>query len=472
MAGIHSYVGHLPQGWTALPVEDGCDKISLNGIKIKQKNYQSAGRYPVVDQGQDLIGGYFDEEEVVVPDEPPYVIFGDHTKVKKFINFRFIAGADGVKVLKPLGFYDPKLFYYFIHCIRIPDKGYARHFQFLEKASIPLPPLPEQHRIVEKIEALFSELDNGVQQLKTAQQQLNVYRQAVLKWAFEGKLTEEWRKQQPRPPTAETLLGRIKAERGEQAKASGKKLKPLAPLAEKELADLPLLPEGWSWEKLGNVIEEPKYGTSKKCDYDISGKGVLRIPNIGEGVIDNSDLKHAEFDAKEIETYRLESGDLLIIRSNGSVDLVGKCALITGQDEKYLFAGYLIRLRPSKNTVNSKYLLNNLVSHELRNQIESKAKSTSGVNNINSDELKGLIIPVCSLKEQLQIVQEIESRLSVCDKLEEIITESLQQAEALRQSILKKAFEGKLVPQDPKDLPASELLNQIKEEKRARENIL
>jgi type I restriction enzyme S subunit len=133
------YNSELPRGWALLEFIKTCDKISLNGIKIKQKQYLPDGKYPVVDQGQDIIGGYFNDDVLLVPCEPPYIIFGDHTKTKKYINFRFIAGADGVKVLKPLSFFEPKLFYYFIHHIKLPDKGYARHFQFLERSEIPLP---------------------------------------------------------------------------------------------------------------------------------------------------------------------------------------------------------------------------------------------------------------------------------------------------------------------------------------------
>ena len=196
---------------------------------------------------------------------------------------------------------------------------------------------------------------------------------------------------------------------------------------------------------MGKVIEKPKYGTSKKCDYTIKGIGVLRIPNIVQGIVDSADLKFAKFDEKEIETYSLKEGDILTIRSNGSVDLVGKCALVSKKDEGYLFAGYLIRLRPIMNKVNPKYLINILTSIDLRNQIENKAKSTSGVNNINSEELSTLKIQLPPINEQHLIVQEIESRLSVADRMEQSIHESLQKAEALKQSILKKAFSGELV---------------------------
>lgn len=256
---------------------------------------------------------------------------------------------------------------------------------------IPLPPLPTQRAIVARIESLFAELDKAAEHLRTAQQQLKTYRQAVL---------NHW----------------LNNDEGK-----------------------------WKMVKLGEVIEKPTYGTSKKCDYDIEGTGVLRIPNIGNGYIIDDDLKFAVFSDEEKEKYSLKEGDLLTIRSNGSVDLVGKCALVSSKEENYLFAGYLIRLRPMSSKVDSKYLIFTMESHYLRIQIEDKAKSTSGVNNINSVEIQNLVISLPSLTEQQRIVKEIESRLSQAEAAEASIAEALQKTEALRQSILKKAFSGELV---------------------------
>ncbi len=125
-------ISELPKDWKWVKLGEVCDKISLNKIKIKQKDYLEEGSYPVVDQGQDLIGGYYNDEKLVIPNEPPYIVFGDHTKVKKFINFKFIAGADGVKVLKPKELISAKFLFYSLFTIKIEDKGYARHFQLLE----------------------------------------------------------------------------------------------------------------------------------------------------------------------------------------------------------------------------------------------------------------------------------------------------------------------------------------------------
>ncbi len=375
----------------------------------------------------------------------------------------------------------------------------------LKDLEYPLPPFKEQHRIVAKIEELFSELDKGIESLKTAREQLKVYRQALLKHAFEGKLTEQWRKENAdKLETADDvqgctnaagagsagaaqLLERIKQEREaryqqqledwkaavKQWEADGKEgKKPSMPkklqdiaLDEEVLSQLPTLTGNLTYICLGHLIDEPKYGTSKKCTYDTNGTGVLRIPNVVSGRIDADDLKYAEFDKSELEEYSLQHGDLLTIRSNGSVSIVGKAALIESKNSHFIYAGYLIRLRPNSNVLNSKYLLFSIESHMLRKQIEAKAKSTSGVNNINSGEIKSLIVPIMDLAEQEKIVEILEEKLSVVDNSLIDIDGNLRKSEALRQSILKKAFSGQLVPQDPNDEPASVLLDRIAKEK-------
>ena len=269
---------------------------------------------------------------------------------------------------------------------RVPAK-------YLAECLIPVPPLEEQQRIVARIEELFSELDAAVATLERTKEQLAVYRQAVLKEAFEKYPSE------------------IKS--------------------------------------LSDFIEKPRYGTSKKCEYlDLSSAvPVYRIPNIDyiHGIISKDDIKSAEFTDEEKETWKLNPGDILVIRSNGSVSLVGRASLITESDTDSLFAGYLIRLRIlNQEILYPKYLLHFLSTHEARTYIELKAKSTSGVNNINSNELKDLKIRVCNIEHQIAVVSEIESRLSVCHKIEETVNTALQEAEAMRQSILKQAFAGEL----------------------------
>ena len=402
----------------------------------------------------------------------------------------------GLAALHPCGGIEPKFLLYLFRSIEpeMSNKGTGSTFKaitkgFVESLEFNLPPLPEQHRIVAKIEELFSELDKGIESLKTARAQLNVYRQAVLKHAFEGKLTAQWREEnKDELETPEQLLAYIKQEREaryeqqvqewkaavkkwEKGGKSGKrparppKLEEIPHLPLTETETLPSLPAGWSYLRLGLVIDEPKYGSSKKCDYDYKGTGVLRIPNVVRGVVDASDLKGAHFEEDEKRTYGLRSGDILVIRSNGSISIVGRCALISKAEEQYIYAGYLIRLRSNSTALLPEYLAALLSSHLLRTQIEHKAKSTSGVNNINSGEIQSLIVPLCSLREQEVVVERLSTSLSAIGDIEVEINSQLLKADALRQSVLKKAFSGQLVKQDPHDEPASGLLDRIRAER-------
>lgn len=279
-----------------------------------------------------------------------------------------------------------------------------------ESTEILLPPLPEQHRIVSKIEELFTDLDKGIEQLQTAQQQLKVYRQAVLKWAFEGKLTNE---------------------------------------------------KNIRWGTLKEVIDGVEYGSAAKSNTE--GKiPVLRMGNIQNGKFEWDDLVYTS-DDEEIKKYFLKKDDVLFNRTN-SPEWVGKTAIYKGE-QPAIFAGYLIRINRRNDLLDANYLTHFLNSQTAKNH-GNKVKSF-GVNqsNINGTKLKAYPFPITSLKSQKKIVFEIESRLSVCDKIEETIETALKQSEILRYSILKKAFEGKLVKQNPKDEPAQKLLERIRAEK-------
>lgn len=378
----------IQKAWKFVKLGEACDIISLNGSKIKQKDYLKQGKFPVVDQGQELIGGYFNDENLIVPGEPPYIIFGDHTKVKKYINFKFIAGADGVKVLKPHPIYDPKFFFYLIHTLNIPDKGYARHFQFLEREEIPLPPLPEQLAIVSKIEELLSDLENGRQQLLTTQQQLKVYRQSLLKWAFEGKLTNK------------------NVKDGE-------------------------LPEGWKWVNLREIAVKQ---TLKALPKDFPDDKFIGMDCIEPHSLKPSfTYKFSEF--KSAGNY-FKTGQVLYGRMRPYLNKVYRAEYDGACSGEFI----ILQCKENFNPDLLKYILHS-------NEFVSFANhKTSGDRpRISYDEIAEYLIALAPLKEQQLIVNELESKLTVCDKIEETITNSMLQVETLRQSILKKAFEGELL---------------------------
>jgi type I restriction enzyme S subunit len=306
---------------------------------------------------------------------------------------------------------------------------------------IPLAPLNEQRRIVAKIEALKARSQRVKEELEAIAPLLDQFRQSVLAAAFRGDLTADWREKNPDISPVKQLLSK------------------------REKNDTSNLPSTWCLVLIEDVIHSLKYGTSKKCDYEVEGTPVLRIPNIDNGIIDQSDLKYADLCEKELEGLRLAPGDILVVRSNGSVSLVGKSALIGESEKDFAYAGYLIRLRPNKFLIDSKYLNLCLASHDLRLQIEVPARSTSGVHNINSQEVKQLQIALPPIEEQQEIVRRIEIFFKTADQVKQQYQEAQAYLNKLNHSILAKAFRGELVPQDPNDEPASVLLERIRAER-------
>ncbi|PWN06865.1 restriction endonuclease subunit S [Rhodohalobacter mucosus] len=342
----------------------------------------------------------------------------------------------------------------------------VKHLSSRTIQSIPLPnpPLPTQHRIVEKIEELFSELDHGMENLKKAQKQLKTYRQAVLKDAFEGKLTKEWREQQDDLPTPEELLQQIKAERKahrerelaewekevEQWEKDGKpgrkprkprKTRKLPPITEEELDSLPELPSYWTYIRNEECISEVKDGTHDTPDYVDKGIPFITQKNIKSDKVDFSDTRYIsqEEHQKFYKRSNVEKGDIIIAmighnRGNSTIVNTDKIFSIKNVG---LFKFY-------SEFQNNRFYLYYYRSQDALNQILSKSKG-GAQPFIGLTELRKWPVIICSNKEQDRIVEEIESRLSVVDQLEQTIKENLQKAEALRQSILKKAFGGELV---------------------------
>jgi type I restriction enzyme S subunit len=335
---------------------------------------------------------------------------------------------------------------------------------------IDLPPLPEQRAIVSRIEQLFSELDNGIANLRLAQEQLKVYRQAVLKKAFEGELTRKWREQQTDLPDARDLLEQIRKEREEAAKVSGKKVKPVKPLTEDEIAELPGLPEGWGWVRLRDVTY--KIGD---VDHKMPKEYPNGIPYVATK--DFTDELKIDFSTSKTiskEDYVLlsakikpEKGDIIFPRYG----TIGKNILIDF-DKEFLVSYSCAIIKNITKLMDVKYVYQYLLSPVIKDEIRKHTRETTQAN-VGIASIEIFVFPLCSLPEQHAIVQEIETRLSVCDKMTQDIDEALEKAEALRQSILKKAFEGKLLSE--KELaevrsaedwePAEVLLERIRAER-------
>ena len=313
-----------------------------------------------------------------------------------------------------------------------------------------LPPTDEQHCIVAKIEELFSELDKGIESLKTARAQLNVYRQAVLKHAFEGKLTAQWREQnKEKLETPKQLLARIKRQRASD----------LILVDSDILENLPPLPEGYAYTYLANLGELGR-GKSKHRPRN--------APELFGGpypFIQTGEVKAAGRIIREhSQTYSELGLEQSRLWPEGTL-----CITIAANIAETAFLGFdgcfpdsVVGFTAAKMLVLPEYI--ELFIKSVRTRIEAYAPATAQ-KNINLATLESLVVPLCSLEEQQVLVDQLDAVLSVIEKQIEVIDNQLMTANTLRQSILKKAFTGQLIAQNPSDEPASVLLDRIRAER-------
>jgi len=277
------------------------------------------------------------------------------------------------------------------------------NIEAVKQAIITYPPLPEQLTIVSKIEELFSELDNGIALLKTAQQQLKVYRQSLLKWAFEGKLTSK------------------NVKEGQ-------------------------LPLGWKWVKLKEVASDISDGDHQPPPKSERGVPFITISNV------NKTTSKIDFS----DTFMVNKNYFQNLKGNRKPKIGDILYTVTGSfgipvlidfEKDFCFQRHIGLIRPLPET-NQKWVYYLLQSPQVFGQAKETATGTAQ-KTVALSSLRNFNIPLCSHNDQQLIVTELESKLTVCDKIEETISQSLQQAETLRQSVLKKAFEGKLVKTKP-----------------------
>ncbi|MHC1753651.1 restriction endonuclease subunit S [Humidesulfovibrio sp.] len=383
---------------------------------------------------------------------------------------------------------DPVFCFRLLHFLRLGELDQSTAIPSLSRDNyssiqVYLPPGKEQARVASRIEELFSDLDKGEENLRRAQAQLKRYRQSVLKAAVTGELTRAWRERNADTlESGEALLKRIlKARREAWEKAELEKLRakgkpptddawraryvePQGPNTE----GLPELPQGWAWASVGQLIAEPlKTGLSIKGDSSPPGVPSLKLNSICNGKIDWSKIKYLPVSESDVFDIQIQDGDFFISRGNGSLELVGRGAHAGTPRFFCIYPDIMIRLRFLTEFRTGEYLRDIWDSLLVRSQIQQMAKTTAGIYKISQSQVMSLAVPLPPLDEQERIFESLSSSYAVQNAMLKELSSALRQARALRQSILKAAFSGKLVPQDPKDEPAEELLKRIAAERAA-----
>ncbi|MCK0509259.1 restriction endonuclease subunit S [Aromatoleum anaerobium] len=351
----------------------------------------------------------------------------------------------------------------------------------LARFPLRIAPAAEQTRIVEKLEELLSDLDAAVAELKAAQKKLAQYRQSLLKAAVEGKLTAAWRVERAQrgdaTETGAQLLARILTERrtrwearqrakfDEQGKAppkgwQDKYPEPVAP----DIQDLPDLPEGWVWATVDQLSPDD-LANGRSVPSATVGAKVLRLTAVKDGCIDLNEYKTGDWSDEEAKPFAVVDGDLLIVRGNGSLSLVGRAGLVTNAAEQVAYPDTMIRLRVLNSIIRPEWVALLWDASFTRSHIERRARTSAGIYKISQPDILSVVIPVPPLEEQSQILFIFERAGKEMHSVAAMLDQALKQSAAQRQNILRAAFSGQLVPQDSDDEPASVLLERIRAER-------
>ncbi len=410
---------NLPLNWCECKFEDVLDYEQPTRYIVSNTDYQEQG-IAVLTAGKSFILGYTDEKDGIFDaSKETVIIFDDFTTASKLVDFPFKVKSSAMKILHAKKDININFLYYLMQTIHYESDTHKRYWiSEYAKQTLNLPPLAEQERIVAKIEALFQGIDEGVERLKSAQAQIKQYRQSVLKSAFEGKLykTTDWKE-----TTFKDLLASDKYS-----------------------------------------MKRGPFGSSLKKEY-FTNHGI-RVFEQYNPINDDPYWKRyyiTKEKYEELKAFEAKAGDLLISCSGVTL---GRIVELPKDVETGIINQALLKLTLNNKKVINSYFIHLFRSPMFQQKIFSQARGAAIQNMLSVSEIKKIPLYLPTLPEQQRIVEEIEKRFAVADELEKAVNAGLEKADKLKQSILKKAFEGKLAPQNPNDEPASVLLDRIKKE--------
>lgn len=464
----------LPSTWDIQRLPDVYYTVSPSGKKLKSSDVLEEGSYPVIDQGQGDIAGYSNDEERLINIESPIIIFGDHTRNIKYIDFSFVPGADGTKILCPIGIV-AEFFYLQLRSYDLESRGYGRHFKILNENLFVIPPLEEQHRIVAKVDELMTLCDQLEQQteasisahqvlvstlldtlsnsanaeelmqnwqmvaenfdtLFTTEQSIDQLKQTILQLAVMGKLVPQDSNDEP----AAKLLERIAEEKAQLVKEKKiKKQKALPPIADDEKPFE--LPNGWEWCRVAAMMEPNRdisYGIIKlEAEPEEDGIPTLRCSDVKPRHIDLSGVRTVSREIEEpYARTRLTGGEVLVnIRGT-----LGGVALAPVDLAGYNIAREVAML-PVHESVDGNYLVNLIAAPFFWEMIESNLKGIA-YKGLNLNILRDFVVPVPPEREQYRIVAKVDELMALCDQLKQRLRDSQQTQLQLTDAIVEQAL--------------------------------
>lgn len=369
----------MKKGWEYKKFESCLVKVPKQ-VQIKSKDYQQEGKYPIVSQEAELISGYWDDETIVYNHSEPVVIFGDHTKNIKYIDFDFIVGADGTHILKTKNDLNPKFFYYVLKSIKLRELGYARHYKLLKEKFIPVPPLPEQQRIVAYLDAAFAKIDAMKANAENALKEAKALFQASLKEMM-----------QPKP--------------------------------------------GWEEKKMSSLYDV-RDGTHDSPKYHETGYPLVTSKNLKGGILDMKNVNLiSESDYKSINSRsKVDIGDVLF----AMIGTIGNPVYVKDEPNYAIKNMALFKVSAEQS---GEFLRYYLLNDSILLKMQNEAKGTTQ-KFVSLGYLRNFLISIPPLSEQQTIVAALDAIKSRVDRLQSNFDTISRECDALKQAILREVFEG------------------------------